>query len=139
MVIKLKNKRAYLRIVEAFIAVMLIAGVMTFVFFKQHPQIDQTEKIRETEKIILQKVASEEALRTAVLNGDNQTLNLTIAQYIPPEYIFLFRICDINEICKLERASNYYTDKEIVSEETPISSTLQQYNLKKIKIFVWEK
>jgi hypothetical protein len=133
------NKKGYLRIVEAFIAIMLIAGVMGFIFVQQNKSNNQSDEIHHIERIILEKISNDNELRQAVLDDDINKLNETIGVFIPTDYTYTFRICEIKDICGLERANDYYTKNEIASEEVSISSTLETYNPKKIRIFAWVK
>ncbi|MFA6023440.1 MAG: hypothetical protein WC781_05115 [Candidatus Pacearchaeota archaeon] len=132
------NKKGWIRIVEAFIAIMLIAAVMTFVYVQKVQKTDPSEELREKEKIILQNIASDDELRLAVVNNNLILINDTIKKYLSQEYIFIFKICNISEICQLEKTSSYYTKNDIIAEDVTISATLTNYSLKKLKLFAWE-
>ncbi len=138
----MRNKKGLVKIIEAFIAIMLIVAVLSFIYVQKVHKPNQREEVIQLERIILNKIQADPQLREAVLVNDeegNEKINSTINQFMPAEYMYTYRICEINQICSLERASSYYTENEIVSEEVSISSTLQIYSPKKIKIFVWEK
>jgi len=142
----MRGKSGFLRIVEAFIAVMIIAGVMGYVYVQRIQKPDEADSVNQIERIILSEIANSEELRNAVLNGDsgnnsieavqNRTIiNNTIKKSVPKEYEFSFRICALNLVCELEE----YTNKEVFANEAIISSTLSQYNPKKLRIFLWRK
>ncbi|MBI2629210.1 hypothetical protein HYW74_03950 [Candidatus Pacearchaeota archaeon] len=142
------GKRGFLRILEAFIAILIIAGVMTFIYVKERPIKSQKEEIIELERIILETITNDNQLRQAVLDGygntreaeGNRTLiNNTIGKLTPTEYIFTFKICNLDDICGLDQHSSLITKNEIYSEKKSVSSTLQEYDPKKIRIFMWEK
>lgn len=137
-----------MRIIEAFIAVMLIAGFMLVLYYTKMNVPDEREGIIQLERIILEKIASEENLRQAVLDGypdtsagkSNRTLiENEIKSLLPTNYNFTFNICDLNEVCGLKENREYYTSNQIFSEEVSVSSTLFTYiGPKKLRLFVWE-
>ena len=131
----MRGKSGFLRIVEAFIAVMIIAGAMGYVYVQRIQAPDEAGSINQLERIILSEIAASEDLRKAVLNGDLITINDTIKKSVPKEYEYSFRICPLNLVCGLEG----YTGKEVFANEVTISSTLSQYNPKKLRIFLWRK
>ena len=144
----MRGKRGFLRILEAFIAILIIAGAMTFIYVKEIPGKNQKEDILNLERIILETITNDAQLRQAVLNGfgntesaeGNRTLiNSTIAKLVPQGYTFLFKICNLDEICGLDQRSSFYTKNEIYSERSSVSSTLETYDPKKIRLFMWEK
>ena len=144
----MRGKRGFLRILEAFIAILIIAGAMTFIYVKEIPRRNQGEDILQLERIILETITNDVQLRQAVLDGfgntpsaeGNKTLiNATITKLVPQGYTFLFKICNLEEICSLEKHSSFYTKNEIYSEKKSVSSTLEKYSPKKIRIFMWEK
>ena len=144
----MRGKRGFLRILEAFIAILIIAGAMTFIYVKEIPGKNQREDILNLERIILETITNDAQLRQAVLNGfgntesaeGNRTLiNSTIAKLVPQGYTFLFKICNLDEICGLDQRSSFYTKNEIYSERSSVSSTLETYDPKKIRLFMWEK
>jgi len=135
----IEQKQGFIRIVEAFIAVMVIAGVMSYIYVAQINKPNEEEQIHQLEKVILDQISSDQNLREGVLNNNIVLINNTINSLIPSSYAYNFKICDINEICGLDYASSYYTKNEIYSEDVAITATLQSYDPKKIRIFVWVK
>ncbi|MBS3092214.1 hypothetical protein J4466_02235 [Candidatus Pacearchaeota archaeon] len=144
----MRGKRGFLRILEAFIAILIIAGAMTFIYVREIPEKNQREDILNLERIILESITNDDQLRQAVLDGfgtsetaeGNRTLiNSTIAKLVPQGYTFIFKICELNEICGLDQRSNFYTENEIYSERSSVSSTREEYDPKKIRLFMWEK
>jgi len=142
----MRGKSGFLRIVEAFIAILIIAGVMGYVYVQRIQKPNEADSINQLEKIILSEIANNEDLRSAVLNGDSGLdiddakanrilINDTIKKSIPDEYEFDFKICDLIVVCEL----GIYTGKEVFANEVTISSTLEQYNPKKIRLFMWRK
>jgi len=150
----IKEKKGLIKIIEAFIAILIISGVMIFIYTTQIKKPDISEKIEKIQIIILEKIAEDGELRAAVLGGSsddsspdainnritiNNTINDLIEKLSPGDYTFLFKICDLDDICGLDFSSKYYTENEIYVKERSISSTLNKYNPKKIRIFMWLK
>ena len=142
----IKGKKGYIRIVEAFIAIILIASVLVFMYVNNVQKPNSEDAIHKLERAILEEISSNASLRNAVLNGDykssdqgainNRTLiNNTIKKYINNEFNFDFKICGINEACGIDS----YVNKEVFSDEISVSSNLKEYKPKIIRLFIWEK
>ena len=126
------KKKGWLRIVEAFIAIALIASVLVIVYVRSIEKSDKSEEISKLQTAILEEVASDPVLRNAVINFDNETVINFVKTRVPPAYNSTVRICEINDICNL----NQYKENTYSSERI-ISGTLVIYNPKKLKIFMW--
>ncbi len=142
----IKGKKGYIRIVEAFIAIILIASVLVFLYVNNVQKPNSEEAIHKLERAILEEISSNSSLRDAVLNGhyslvdddakNNRTLiNNAIIKYINNDFNFSFKICDLNEICGMED----YIEQEVFSDEISVSSNLEDYSPKIIRLFIWEK
>lgn len=131
------NKKAWLRIVEAFIAIVIISTVLFLVVSKQVPRKNQGPEISEFLRATLMQISKRDDLRAAVITEDELFLNSFIDGIIPKWLDYEFNICDTDDICGLE----YYPSsnpKEIYSEEVLISSsTSNGVDPKKLKLFVW--
>jgi len=144
----MQGKGGFLRILEAFIAIAIIAGVMTFLYVGQVPKSDQGQSLNELIRIILEKIKVDDVLRQNVLDGDVDEVYDEIATFIPDvgELDFRFTICELNELCKCGaetgRGQPCPDDgREIYSDEVSVSVTLDStdINPKVIRLFVWEK
>jgi len=126
------NKKGWIRIVEAFIAVILILIVLLSIrsMQKTSGNNDNLEKVIDA---ILDEIANNNNLRQNVLSGNLNSLNEFVADRIPNILEFKIQICGIEDICNLPEYK-----PEVYARERIISSTLSEYNPKKIKIFVWE-
>lgn len=129
-----ENKKGWLRIVEAFISILIIASVLIIVASRQ-PKQDETENVHELQRAILKQVSSNETLRGNILQGKEDNTKKFIEKKLPVYLNFSIRICEINEICGMRT----YVAKEIYGDEILIASNLTQYSPKKLKFFVWEK
>lgn len=127
------NEKGWIRIVEAFMAVLLVAGVMLAVYSKQAITAEN-EEIIKTMSAILDEVVNDNQLRTDILSNTTINVEAFVKERIPSVMDFKVRICEINAICGLDvYHENTYARERIVS------SILQKYDAKKLKLFLWEK
>lgn len=129
----MKNKKAWLRIVEAFIAVLIIASVL-LVLATRPPKQERTD-MHELQRHILEQVSLNETLRGEILENNKTNTELFINKTLPYYYNFTIKICEIEEVCGMP----FYLEKEIYADEILIASNLTHYEPKKLKLFVWRK
>jgi len=135
MVLK-NNKKAWLRILEAFIGIMLVAGVLIFVVSNQTTENSNSAYIEHLQSSILDEISLNESLRIAVLSKDIITINETINKRIPSNLEFDVKICELEQEvgCKAE-----YVEKETYNKDKIIVSNLTQYSPKKVRLTIWTK
>lgn len=129
-----QNKKGWLRIIEAFIAIILILGVLIAVYSRVIEKPKKADYAYNLEKSILDEISMDSALRDAVLNGDATAIT-TITNFVRTRikgFNFEIKICELEDICSM----NSYK-KEVYATERIISSTLEKYQPKKLKIFMW--
>ena len=142
----MKSKKAWIRIVEATVGVLLVASVL-FVMVARAPKTSE-KNIYETQHFILEQISKNDQLRGLIVNYDTSVIpqpdppinevDLFIRGMMPAYLDFKFRVCEVNAACGML----YYPgnkEKEIYSDEILITSTLQQYSPKKVRLFVWER
>jgi hypothetical protein len=143
----MRNKRGWIRILEATIAVMIVSGVMVMVYSRQPSRAESSEEfVYNLQKQILMDIASRGDLRKAVLEDDNETIELYVSERIPLVYGYYLRICGLGDICKMEDPDVFREtrDKSLFVEEAIISSDLgggggeEIYSPKKVVFFLWE-
>ena len=131
-----KDIKAWLRIVEAFIAILIIIGVVLVVLSKQSPGANISESVYEKQRQVLNIISKNSGLRAFVLAGDNAQINNAILDMVPNSWNYATEICDLDSICNSAQTPN---DKEVYTTEVVITSTLDDYNPKKLRFFVWVK
>lgn len=138
----MRGKIGFLRIVEAFIAILIIAGVLGFIYLEKIQGPREEELVFEHIRLILKEISNNPDLRRAVLASDNFSLEGNISEIIPLQYDFDFRICNLNEACGIENPEEFI-DREVYSDEVSVAIDLdslgEEFNPKKIRLFVWEK
>lgn len=133
---KRRDKKAWLRIVEAFLAVLIVMGAVLVLLSKQPPTKDMSDSIYEKQRQILDIISKNDSLRGEIVSGDNTKVNLTIQELIPSSWEFATNICDLDAICP---NPGDYENKEVYATEVVVTSTLNVYSPKKLRFFVWMK
>ena len=138
-----KNKKAWLRIVEAFIAIILIAGILLTVYVRT-PERDNSKDIHNTQRAILEQISRDDVLRIEILDEAETEKTQTkefIKKLLPVYLNFSINVCEMNVHCPLEYEGNIedLKDKDIYAEDILISSTLNNPNPRKLKLFFWRK
>ena len=139
----MKNKRGWIRIVEAFVAVLLIAGTLLIVINQGYiGKKDISKEVYEIETSILREIELNDNLRTEILNAAVPTENIPTEvnnkiQSRAPEHLGCqSKICKMNEICVLD---NLDIEKEIYAQSVVISANLEVYNPRQLRLFCWER
>jgi len=137
----IENKSGWMRIVEAFIMILLITGVFLIITDRESPK-DFSEEIYEMEQGILRGIQLNNSLRDSILNVVNLPIELEafpgnlkeeIISKTPSYLECKSKICTLNDDCLLSNsvAQNIYT------QEIIITATLEKYNPRKLKLFCW--
>jgi len=129
--VRVKSKKGWIRILEAFLAVALISSVLVFLYVRTITP--RGEDVYNLQKTILDEIAASPILRNATLNSDNNTIMNFVKERIPSGFEFTIRICEPEDICSLPEYK-----EEVYATERIISSTLLEYSPKKVKIFMWK-
>ena len=135
------NKKGWLRVVEAFLAVLIVLSVLFFQLKDISP--GARKNILLLERGMLQEIARNMTLRTEILSLDlssgpaildaSSGLQLTdaISLRLPEGVNFSVMICRVDDPCILGREG-------VFAQDIFISSTLSQYQPRKLKLFMWD-
>jgi hypothetical protein len=132
------NKKAWLRIVEAFLAVLIVVSAVLIVMSKNQARIDLSGDVNYKQRQILDIIAKDDSLREKVINDSANNvaeLNYQISLMVPKNWNFTTKICGIEDICN----TDVPLDREVYVSQIIITSSIDQYSPKKIKFFVWGK
>jgi hypothetical protein len=134
----MKNKKAWLRIVEAVLAILIILSTLLIITSKQTTKTDLSPEISEIQTDILNIINKNTTLRQYVIETppNKQELTNTINQMLPNTFNFAIEICPIKDIC---HSTETPTNKQVYAKEILITTTLETYNPKKLRFFVWSK
>jgi hypothetical protein len=139
-----KKRRGWIRIVEAFVAILLVAGVLLIVVNKGYiGKEDISNKVYEAQIAVLREIELDNELRQQILGspGNEEVVEvpndvkIRIQNRIPDYLECVSKICRLDEICALEE----YLEKDIYAQTVAIAATSQEYNPRQLKIFCWVK
>jgi hypothetical protein len=145
----MKNKRAWIEIVEAFVSVLLIVGVVLILLNKGYlERTDISERVYEAQLSILREIQTNETLRTQISSAPlplpiiwtdtrfPNDLKNKITERTPNYLDCVGKICNMSLICTLDEEQN----KDIYSQSVAISSTLGGGEIyRKLNLFCWTK
>jgi len=137
-----RNKKAWIKVLESTIAVMILAGTLIYVYSQNSDSYDSSAEISVIQKKILNDISVNSTLRDYALIHDEQSITDYANALIPDNYEFEIKICDEPQfqICKLSEQNAAKTiDKAIFVEDVILSGNLTSYNPKKVRLFVWLK
>jgi hypothetical protein len=163
MIIEISNKRGWIKIVEAFISILLILAVVLIVINKGYIGGNNklSEEIYQTELSILRSIQLDDTLRRDILisnksgypassesplpivweefdDSEQRTLKELknkILRQIPDYLDCIAKICDLNNACVLEEEMDY----EIYAQKTIIAANYEVFSPRQLKLFCWVK
>ncbi|MAG07547.1 hypothetical protein CMI46_01910 [Candidatus Pacearchaeota archaeon] len=137
----MKNKKGFLRIIEAFLAILIIAGVMSFIYVNNIQKPRQEDLAYQLVRLSLKEISNDVDLRGNVLSinpfedddssgfesdvqtpDDARLIAESIEGIIPPEFDFKFRVCKLEVACGLQNLPQ----KDVFSEVVSVSATLDE-------------
>jgi hypothetical protein len=145
----LKNKRGFIRILEAFISILLITGVLLVVINNGYLKRGGPDsQIYDAEVSILREIELDDNLRSTILeipfaslpaNWGDPLFPDEVEQRVierTPEYLNCSsNICKLDSVCGMET----YIEEDVYVQSVAIAANLDIYQPKKIKLFCWVK
>lgn len=149
------NKKGIWRIVEAVVAVLLVAGALLFFVSKQSVNVsekDVSELLRES----LEEIAKNQGFREDIINYDSSDvaaadllknnqdskLKTFLHKRIKGNYDFKIDICELNADGSVKDGITCFgvpnVQGELFSAERLISATVDNYAPKAVRIYAWE-
>ena len=136
-ILNLKNdKKAILRILEAFIAIMLILSVVLILMYRQRADFSNQDEIARLQRDILNFISKDDSMRGQILSDQLYGVDEKVKLLMPYGYKYYLKICNYKDICSL----GCYVPSEVYSYETLIVANLTYYvpeESKKLKLFMW--
>jgi len=130
------DRKAWLRIVEAFLAIIIILGAVLVIMVKQEPKTDISESVYERQGQILEIISKNSELRNDILIGKTDAIDSAVLELVPGNWNYSMNICNITLICPNPVEVH---ETEVYSREKMITSNLTKYAPKKLRFFVWMK
>lgn len=143
----IKNRKGWIEIVEVFITVFLLTGVLFVVIENSNPKEKIiTPLIYEKEIAMLREVELNDTLRADMLSvtlpveWDGFSSNLPrvkdkISSMTPTNLECVAKLCELNDIC----TSDELTQGSIYVKSLVISADLTNYSPRQLKLFCREK
>tara|TARA_Y100000034_G_C6843817_1_gene382057 strand:+ start:99 stop:581 length:483 start_codon:yes stop_codon:yes gene_type:complete len=150
VVIKMKNKKGWLRIIEAVIAIMIVGTAVLYISSNKVNGGDVGSFISEKQSQIFDVITNDEDYRDEIIgiglsNGcvkvgreDGYGFVNFINKVMPNNLDYVVNVCGIDEIGN----AGLPEDREIFISESVLSSTLTNYpneESRKIRLFMWVK
>lgn len=133
----LKQKKGWIRIVEATIALLIIFGFLLTAISQTTEKPNFQEAIYKIQAEILEKAIELKEVRSGILNDNTGPLNDFISKSdLPKNLEYETKICDIDESCP---PSKTVENKEIYVSEIVVKDDEKGIKNKKVAFFVWRK
>ena len=147
------NKRGWLKVVESFIAIMLVMAIVLVVISNTDTRKDDASlEFYNTEKSILKEIQLNSTLRSEIINtpegteggetGFPEQTKLKIEERTPSQIDCAAKVCSPSDICLLtdDKITELgIKEKDIYVESVIITSTLDKFSPRVLKIFCWRK
>ena len=142
LMIKNRNKRGWIKIVEVFAAILIIAGVVLIVITQSRgAREDIYTRLHNDQIFILRDIQLNNSLRSDVLgtfgtvewNDFPTNLKADIETRTPNYMNCSAKICTPDDLCLLSGSE----DVAIYAESVLITATQQTYNPRQLKLFCW--
>lgn len=134
--LKWKNNKAWIRIVEAILAIMLLLGGVLVIMSSQIPLNNNHEEVNTKQRQVLELLSKNDTIRGYILNKDLNNVKDAIKPLVPINWKYAITICNLDQICNSDETPN---DQEVFANEIIVTSTLSNYSPKKLRFFVWLK
>lgn len=144
------QKKGWIRIVEAMMAILLIAAVVLIaISSNQRLNQDNSQKIYTIEATMLKEIQFNDSARAEILNIPSGSVPVSWSQFstIAPNTKLIItqdsptsmqcegRICSTSDPCLLEKENT--PSKTVYSQDVIISASLTTYNPLLLKVFCW--
>jgi len=140
-----KDKHGWVRIVEAFVAVLLVLGIVLYILDEGYVKKDDaSEKIYETENSILSEIQNNAPLRQDILDANPLPINWALLpasirnkiENSRPSYLDCEAyLCEIRSDCLFQGS----LQEDLYVRSVVITSTLISYSPRELKLFCWIK
>lgn len=136
-----KNKRGWLKIFEASIAIIIILSTILIIRnLGTNTEVDNNYII-DLEGEILRELSESDELRMEIVNGTNwENVSIFIKERLPSNWNFSFRVCNSTGPCEFEED---YPNTEVFVQERAIYGVLSKgaysNEWRRIRLFVWRK
>tara|TARA_Y100000034_G_C6903455_1_gene418571 strand:+ start:1758 stop:2183 length:426 start_codon:yes stop_codon:yes gene_type:complete len=136
-----KETKAWIRILEVFIAILIVMGTVLIIMTRNAPRLDISDNVYEKQRQILKIVSKNDSLRAEIIDpsvsANNPVVNNAIDKMLPNPWSFATNICELDLVCSNPTSSQETFEKDVYATEVIITSNLTEYSPKKLRFFVW--
>jgi len=127
------NKNGIIRIIEASIAILIVASVL-FVSYNKNV-VESLPDYSENARDILEELSKDVSMRGKVLNEEN--IDSFVDEKLPAHLNFEVNVCGIEAACGI----SLLPQGDVFSAERIISTNVDSnsFEPKKIRLFLWEE
>jgi len=153
MLKEIRNKKGWIKIVEAFLAILLVATIVILIIGRTDFKKEGSgERINNALILILRDVETNGTLRQEIVETNGETywddgefpedVKNRIEERAPSWIGCVAKICEPADDCILsdeEISDSGLREKDIYTKASLISSTIETFNPRQLKIFCWEE
>jgi hypothetical protein len=141
-----KEKKGWIKIVEAFISILLFMAVVLLIVSQKSSKTNVfEERIHNDQIFLLRYIQLNDTLRQEILNTDGSVNWSSFEEIIPktynaitlqkPNYLICeAKICQEDEVCLIDKEKS-----NIYSESVLITSNSTSFKPKILKVFCWPR
>lgn len=127
--------RGWLRIVEAVIAILIVASSILIVLQQEQTRFDAN--LCAPLAPLLQEIGQTSTLRAAVLAKEKSTINAFLTTHITnPTIAFSFSFCAPQDVCSFT-GEDVSKDSDVCADERIITPPDDTQNITKLKVFLY--
>ncbi|MEX0921127.1 MAG: hypothetical protein WDZ62_02590 [Candidatus Pacearchaeota archaeon] len=138
----IKNKKGWIKIVESFLAILLVAGIVIVVVGGENTEEDFSE-IKIMQSSILMEIRMDNSIRGEIIETGGEvswedvqfpnSIKNKVIDATPISFECEGKICDPGEDCSIEEK-----DSNIFSKSSIIFADIDNYNPRVLKLYCWD-
>lgn len=135
-----KEKKGWLKFTEAVVAIMIMSSVLIVLYVNNTPEESYSGYVSDLQVRILMDIEDNDKLRDAVLTSSEEEINPNLSvffeEFVPKNFNYTLLVCNISNMYCNKRIE---TPFEVYVEDKIISSTINNYDPKLLRFYVWRK
>ena len=136
------NKKGWIRIVEAFLAILLLMGILLVVISGDDVKFEREKTVGERQMFFLHEIQINNSFRDDILSLSELPVNSNESGFpedLKSYFLDNFDNCFMNICLPLDSCIiDFETKGEVYSKEVLVSSNIDVYSPRKVKVFCYE-
>lgn len=145
----MRNKRGWIKIVEAFISILLVTGVLLVIINRGYiGKSEISSRVYDAEVSILREIELNDDLRREILEIDEKEISFPLSstdknfplsvtnkinERVPNYLTCEAQICELDKVCVLDK----YIDRDVYVQSVAIAANLENYKPRQLKLFCY--